>query len=205
MKSRSGTIVLVLATVWTVVGCSGSSEQASNPPSSKPSTSSAQHSPGANLVGIWFGRGVVDEASLENHLNSIADPTQKQNVRAMAHSFMTTNIAIQFARDGTMEMDVEIRATDGRKLRETTGGTWNVVEETENRVTVETVENSSGGPFSTRQVQYEFVGGRDQMRMPAPVSPELKAFQPYIVFERQTLTDEDMVETAKRPDAAEMQ
>ena len=69
-------------------------------------------------------------------------------------------------------------------MRDSTQGTWQVVEVLENALMIETTEQLPGGGTETNRVRYQFEPGGDTAIIVAPTSEVLADCNPVIVFKR---------------------
>ena len=121
-------------------------------------------------------------------------PAERAVTLAKARSFLSTVIAIDFRKDGTVENEMEIVSTNGQVLRDGATGTWSVIESTSESILVETEEKLSDGTTSKSQTRYQFLTNDNEFAMPVEVSQELAQFNARIVFQRQSLPATNIAE-----------
>ena len=154
----------------------------------------------SKLTGLWLGGGFLDEAKLQAKLNA-QTPDQQNLTIARARTFLSTAMAIDFRKDGSVENEIELVTTDGQTIREGSTGAWKVVEVKEGGLMVETQENLVDGTISTNRGFYQF-DNNDQFRLAVPVSPELEGCNAMMVFARKTLSPQP-VNIAEAPNQTE--
>ncbi len=145
------------------------------------------------LTGVWLGAAQLDQAPLQDALNQMP-PAERAVTLTKARSFLSTVIAIDFRKDGTVENEMEIVSTNGQVLRDGATGTWSVIESTSEGILVETVEKLSDGTTSKSQTRYRFLTNDNEFAMPVEVGQELAQFNARIVFQRQSLPATNIAE-----------
>ena len=145
------------------------------------------------LTGVWLGAAQLDQAPLQDALNQML-PAERAVTLTKARSFLSTVIAIDFRKDGTVENEMEIVSTNGQVLRDGATGTWSVIESTSEGILVETVEKLSDGTTSKSQTRYRFLTNDNEFAMPVEVGQELAQFNARIVFQRQSLPATNIAE-----------
>lgn len=145
------------------------------------------------LTGVWLGAAQLDQAPLQDALNQMP-PAERAVTLTKARSFLSTVIAIDFRKDGTVENEMEIVSTNGQVLRDGATGTWSVIESTSEGILVETVEKLSDGTTSKSQTRYRFLTNDNEFAMPVEVGQDLAQFNARIVFQRQSLPATNIAE-----------
>jgi hypothetical protein len=121
---------------------------------------------------------------VQAQMNRLADPRDRHALQTIAQTFLTTEIGARFDPSGTMEFDVQIRPVGTMPMRDSTTGTWRVIEATGNALVIETVETLPQGGTQTSQVRYELSADGRTAVMAAPTSQMLATCEPAFVFER---------------------
>ena len=185
--------LLACLTAFTIglTGC-GKTKPIDPAPKTKTTQSESPHDKVATtsmhqkLTGVWLGWASLDQSRLQEALSQLP-PAQRAVTAAKAKSFLSTVMAIDFRRDGTVENDLEIVATNGQVLRDGTTGNWTVLESTIQGVLVETTETIADGSVSRAQKRYQFLSSENEFAMPVEVDAELSQFNARMVFQRQSL------------------
>lgn len=146
-------------------------------------TAEIQADPADQLVGIWYGQAQLNQQLLQQKLSLSPTPGDRAQLESIARVFQTTEIGAQFDADGKMTLDVQIQPA-GQILRDSTEGTWRIVEQQANAVIVETTEPLPAGGTETNQVRYQFEQDGQLAIMVAPTSEQLADCQPVFVFKR---------------------
>lgn len=123
-----GFTVAVTAALF-VSGCAEpASEEASLAPKSESPIAQAAHenekaADPHELVGVWWGSGVLDQASLRAAMQGLSADTQQQ-LSVRAETFAATEMAIEFKVDGQMETAVEVTNQSGQRESGMGVATW---------------------------------------------------------------------------------
>jgi hypothetical protein len=145
------------------------------------------------LSGIWLGGATLDEAKFQQKLERLV-PEQRDVVVAKAKSFLSTVIAIEFRRDGTVENDMEIISVDGQVMRDGSQGSWKVIQSKSDGLVVETQERLTDGSIAADQVFYHFFEDGNRFALAVPVSEDLQGCNAMLVFERQILSSNNLAD-----------
>lgn len=176
-----------------MLGCAKSESQPNNdaatqhqPPEVQQRRDQVAEARPALLHGVWLGGATLDETKLQQKLDSLP-PAQQQVALAKARSFLSTLMAIEYRKDGTVENDLEIISVDGQLLRDGSVGNWNVVKQSANQVVVETQEQLSDGSTTTDQFVYHFFEDGSGFSLSVQTDDDLDGCDAMMVFERQML------------------
>ena len=137
------------------------------------------------LVGVWLGTATLDEPVFEKALSQLSNGNRKLAL-SQARSFLSTVMAIEFRKDGSIESEVEIVTVDGDTIRDTSTGAWQLVESVGDQVRLEMQENQSDGSITTDQKVYQFVEN-NKFVLKVPVSDQLTRANARLIFVRQIL------------------
>jgi hypothetical protein len=135
------------------------------------------------LHGIWWGVAAIDQDSLAQAAAGLT-PEQQSALLTQTKAFTSTEMAVHFKPDGTVETAVEVTAPNGQRISGVTTGTWGVVEARGGRFVVETNETDDAGNQSTSQKVFTMVSN-NRISLDAPMGDVLSQCKPQIVFERQ--------------------
>lgn len=183
--TKQRTLLTLVALLVAVTGCNSSSESGGDAAEqAAAATSGAPENATARLSGLWYGRARVDMNLVQRQMQSLPDPRDRAALQEITRTFLTTEIGARFDQSGEMELDVQIQSPNGGSLRDSTTGTWRVVESSGNVLVVETTEQLPGGGTETSRVRYELGSGDRTAVMPAPTSELLAGCQPVFVFEK---------------------
>ncbi len=171
--------------IWLAALAGGCNSGNKSSETEREQTASATASEGAGqLAGFWYGRAHVDRDRLAAQRRAIADERDLRALDEIARTFLTTEIGARFDASGEMELEVQIQTTGGQVLRDSTTGTWRVIDASNDVVWVETVEQLPGGGTETSRVRYELSDDGHTAVMPAPTSELLAGCNPVFVFQR---------------------
>ncbi len=189
---------LLLCGLWTGCGSENGSprgEQAQSVSATSDGTQTelADGNLEKKLLGVWLGEAVLNEALVEEKLQTLP-PERQQLVLNRASSFLSTIMAIEFRADGTMENEIALTPVDGQPLRDGRVGTWKVIEQKADQIVIETAETMADGSVMTSQRLYEVSPDGSQVALRVPMNDELGACQPMILFSRQYLSDSNLAQ-----------
>ena len=176
--------VVAVASTLAITGCAKKGTSAASPSTEKSSAASRDPDPGSNqIVGHWLGVASIDEAKLQRLLDATTDPNQRQTILATVESFKSISIAAFFGSDHSLQMEVEIANPGSAPIRESSQGTWKMIEQSDEFVIVETIENPADREPQIKQVRYDFVD-QDHFSLKAPTNQLLRQLDPRFAFER---------------------
>jgi hypothetical protein len=156
---------------------------------------------GEKIVGIWYGVANLDMDKVQAKLATLEQPEVRQQFLAMAETVQSMRVGTEFKPDGTVEVDIEIRPSGGEPQRESTIGTWRIIEQDSQRVLIETIEPTHDPEHpQIKQVQYNFYDN-NIMAIRAPVSQDFADCDPSIVFQRQTVSENAIQRVTKEQGA----
>lgn len=173
-----------------ISGCAKPAEETSRVQETKPQVDLAKHSreekqPQHELVGVWLGKGALDQNSLAIAIQGLSPETQRQ-LNAKAETFLTTEMAIEFKVDGTMETAVEVINKLGMRDSGVSLSTWEAsrtVNRGEYRVT--SVEDQSDGSKVTDHKIYRVSADGQNLELLVDLEGLLGQCNPRIVLQRQ--------------------
>jgi len=137
------------------------------------------------LVGIWWGTGILDQESLNQAVEGLSAETRRQ-VTTAAESFLATEMAIEFKPDGKMDTAVEVTGKSGRRESGMGIATWEAaptINAGEYRVT--SVETQSNGLKVTDHKTYRVSKDGSQLTLLVDLPGLLGQCNPRIVLKRQ--------------------
>jgi hypothetical protein len=176
-------------------GCSRKSEESARAAKSKVQSESRTKSSGnteaadsKSLAGVWYGSGGFNEKLVAAKMRSMG-PVQAVQLQQIARDLLATEIAISFAADGSLEMDIEIEHVDKPKLKEGARGRWKLLSQNGDDVVVQVTLNQLDGSTQTNELKFQFVNDANHLAMVAPVGPELSDCEPVFVFRRTDITE----------------
>ncbi len=206
-KTIRGFMLMLCCMTMVTVGCARPAEVATQDPTdSQPVNQPAagvdqtgeQGLTGAaayptQLVGVWLGEAYLDEAMFEQKFQTI--PTERQHgVLNSARTFLTTDMAIVFRADGSMENDMELTPIGGQTIREGSTGNWRAVESKENRILIETTTQLSDGTTATNKQLFHVYPEGDRVALEVSMPGELSECSPLIILIRQPSPDTNVAE-----------
>ena len=144
------------------------------------STQEAQQS----LAGLWLGRAVINEDTLKSLLAGMTEP-QQQALLKESQTFVSTEMAMQLANDGSMETAIEVTPVGAQPIQGQTFARWNVLEAQGNQVIVETTQQDENGKTTQSQTTYTVSADGNRIVMQANVASALAQCEPLIYLDRQ--------------------
>ena len=144
------------------------------------STQEAQQS----LAGLWLGRAVINEDTLKSLLAGMTEP-QQQALLKESQTFVSTQMAMQLANDGSMETAIEVTPVGAQPIQGQTFARWNVLEAQGNQVIVETTQQDENGKTTQSQTTYTVSADGNRIVMQANVASALAQCEPLIYLDRQ--------------------
>ena len=137
------------------------------------------------LVGIWWGTGIVDQESLNRAVEGLSDETRRQ-VTVAAENFLATEMAIEFKADGSMDTAVEVTSKSGQRESGMGVATWEAsptINAGEYRV--KSVETQPNGSEVTDHKTYRVSQDGNQLTLLVDLPGLLGQCNPRIVLKRQ--------------------
>lgn len=147
------------------------------------------------LHGIWMGAAALDEALLEQAAAGMNE-AQTNALVAEIKAFISTEMAVHFKPDGTLETAIEVTPPGGQPIAGITNGTWKVVEARGGRFVVETTETDASGAVSKGQKIFTLLSD-NRVTVAAPLGSVLAQCNPQIILDRQPEGDANV---AQAPD-----
>lgn len=136
------------------------------------------------LAGLWFGQAVINEDTLKTLLAGMTEPEQ-QTLLKETQTFVSTQMAMEFSKDGSMESAVEITPVGGQPIQGDTFARWSVLRAQGNQVTVETIEQNESGEVVSSQTTYTVSADGNRIVMQPNVASALAQCEPMIYLDRQ--------------------
>ena len=183
-------IVAVTGSVLFVSGCAKPAREAAAPvEKTKPQVELIKHSveksSSHELVGVWLGKGALDQGSLTLAIKGLSPITQRQ-VNAAADAFLATGIAVEFKSDQTMETAIVALNQRGARDSGVELASWEA-SRTVNRgeYRVASVEVQADGSKITDYKTYRISADRQTLTLLVDLPGLLGQCNPRIVFQRQ--------------------
>jgi hypothetical protein len=195
MMSRHRWVLPLIVAAMATGGCGRNATSTAPGASSQPANAQTASRKHIDLVGIWLGRGSLDRDKLQKALTSIENVEERARLEAMAKSFESVAIGMEFRPDATMALEVEIIPPDSEPVRENSAGFWRVVASDNGSITVRYTEDLGNGETDQQTVRYDYSADRNALTTVAPANPELLSFAPRFRFERRIEAD-----IARQPD-----
>ncbi len=136
------------------------------------------------LAGLWLGQAVINEDTLKDLLSGMTEPEQQALVKE-SQTFASTQMAMEFSGDGSMETAVEITPVGAQPIQGQTFARWNVVKAQGNQVIVETTQQNENGEAVSTQTVYTVSADGNRIVMQANVASPLAQCEPMIYLDRQ--------------------
>ena len=147
------------------------------------------NAPAASLesvaVGTWLGQAILDENSLEQKLEKLP-PAEQERIFVIAQNFMSTVMAMDIRKDGTIESEVEMKPMGERPFRESTVGQWRATQIDSDQLKVELAELAADNSTVLTQRNFRFYPDRNAFVMSLPIPTELQGCEAVMIFERQS-------------------
>lgn len=144
------------------------------------------------LVGVWLGRGTLDQNAITVALQGLSVETQRQ-VTTAAGAFLATEMAVEFKAEGKMETAIEVVNKQGQRESGVGIATWEAsptVRDGEYRVT--SVEEQLDGSKVTDHKTYRVSADGRTLVLLVDLPGLLGQCNPHIVLTRQD-TEEQSV------------
>ena len=194
MKSLAWAEKLVLVLSFgLLIGAAGCGKETATVDSGAPATQAPAKFTGVpseltakSLTGAWLGKAILDQDKFNNKLAQL-NPESRAKAEAMAKSFLSIAMAMEFHANGTLNNEVEVLSAEGKLLHEGSRAVWRVVEAKPNGLMVQIQERRTDGRVATNQMFYQFSGDRNQMAIKTKVGQQLQDCDAMILFERKTL------------------
>ena len=137
------------------------------------------------LVGVWWGKGAINEASLAMAIEGLSPETQRQ-VKTAAETFLATEMAIEFKADGNMETAVEVTDQSGQRESGTSIATWEAdPTTTRGEYRVSSVETQDNGMKVSGYKTYRVSADGRKLVLLVDLPGLLGQCSPQIVLDRQ--------------------
>ena len=188
--------ICVALTAVVCVGCG----KPKSPPTNQPPAQAPGDQPGLNetgtiefhstqqaqqsLAGLWLGQAVINEDTLKSLLAKMTKPDQQALVKE-SQTFVSTQMAMEFADDGRMETAVEVTPVGGQPIQGQTFARWNVLEAKGNQIIVQTTQQNENGEVVSSQTVYTVSADGNRIVMQANVASPLAQCEPMIYLDRQ--------------------
>ena len=137
-----------------------------------------------SLAGLWLGRAVINEDTLKSLLAGMTEPEQQALVKE-SQTFVSTQMAMEFGNDGSMETAVEITPVGGQPIQGETFARWKVLEAQGNQIIVQTTQQNENGEAVSSQTVYTVSADGNRIVMQANVASALAQCEPIIFLDRQ--------------------
>ena len=137
------------------------------------------------LVGVWLGMPQLNQEQLEQKLATL-DADAKNRLLTFVQNFKTTVMAVEYRADGKVYSEIQVNV-DNQPVFEASEGNWKVTRASENRVSINTVENLPDGKLSQTTSEYTLFEKNNVMVTTVPTHPELADLNPQMVFTREYL------------------
>lgn len=139
----------------------------------------------SRLLGVWLGTATIDQQRLKSKMDTLSD-AEREQIRAIVDSYLSTVMAMQFDDQGTVENDVEMKL-NGRTIRETSVGVYRIVDRTDSALEIEVREQLQDGTQLTTRKTIRFGADGRTMEFEVPLGESLDGVGARLVFERQML------------------
>jgi len=144
------------------------------------------------LAGLWLGKAAINEDTLGNLLAQLPQP-QQQTLLKEAQTFVSTQMAMQLATDGSMETAVEVTPMGAQPIQGQTVARWSVINAQGNQVVVQVTQQNENGQAVTSQTAYTVSPDGNRIAMQANMESALAQCEPLIYLDRQV--DERMAQS----------
>lgn len=144
------------------------------------------------LAGLWLGKAIINEDTLKSLLAEMTEP-QQQALLKESQTFVSTQMAMQLANDGSMETAVEVTPVGAQPIQGQTFARWRVLEAQGNQVIIETTQQNENGEATQSQTAYTVSADGNRIVMQANVGSALAQCEPLIYLDRQI--DERMAQS----------
>jgi hypothetical protein len=137
-----------------------------------------------SLAGLWLGKAVINEGTLKSLLSEMTPPQQQALIKE-SQTFVSTQMAMQLAIDGSMETAIEVTPVGAQPIQGQTFARWTVVQAKGNQVIVETRQQNENGQATNSQTAYTMSPDGNRIVMQANVGSDLAKCEPLIYLDRQ--------------------
>ena len=144
------------------------------------------------LAGLWLGRAAINDDTLNSLLVGMTEP-QQQALLKESQTFVSTQMAMQLANDGSMETAVEVTPVGAQPIQGQTFARWSVVKTQGDQVVIETIQQNENGEATQSQTAYTVSADGNRIVMQANVGSALAQCEPLIYLDRQV--DERMAQS----------
>ncbi|QEG24473.1 hypothetical protein [Mariniblastus fucicola] len=185
-------VTIALAASVLTTGCARPAPEAASSPEESRSTPVAmaghvkeEAATRHELIGVWWGTGVLDQTSVAQAVEGLSPETQRQ-VSAAAESFLATEMAIEFKVDGQMETAVEVISQTGQRESGMGIAAWEATPTvTPGEYRVSAVEVQADGSSVTDHKTYRVSTNGQQLTLLVDLPGLLGQCNPRIVLQRQ--------------------
>ena len=183
-----------------IAGCAkpAADEETASVQESKPVVELARHTEREEevnqheLVGVWLGRGTLDQNAVNVAIQGLSAETQRQ-VKTAAEAFLATEMAVEFKTDGKMETAVEVVNKRGQRESGVGIAKWEAsptVRKGEYHVT--SVEEQLDGSKVTDHKTYRVSADGQSLVLLVDLPGILGQCNPHIVLQRQDVEEQSV-------------
>lgn len=144
------------------------------------------------LVGVWLGMPQLNQERLKTKLSSL-DADAKARLMTFVQNFQTTVMAVEYGANGRVYSEIQVNV-DNKPVFEASEGSWTITSATQDRLSVNTVEELPDGKLSQSLREFTFYENRNVMATVIPTHPELSDLEPQLVFTREDLDQADAIQ-----------
>jgi len=211
----SARFVAVILISIIAVGCGESTTKLADKATNETTTSIARANTGTNpaidpalqdemkqaLVGVWLGMPQLNQDRLKTKLSSL-DADAKARLMTFVQNFQTTVMAIEYGANGRVYSEIQVNV-DNKPVFEASEGSWTITGATQDRLSVNTVEELPDGKLSQSLREFTFYENQNVMVTAIPTHPELSDLEPQLVFTREDLNQAEAIEARGTPATGE--
>jgi hypothetical protein len=198
-------LALTAAGAMLIAGCAkpAADEETATVKESKPPVELAKHSEQDEavtqheLVGVWLGRGSLDQSAVGVAIEGLSAETQRQ-VNGAAEAFLATEMAIEFKADGKMETAIEVVNKQGQRESGVGIAVWEAsqtVHKGEYRVT--SIEEQLDGSKVTDHKTYRVSADGQTLVLLVDLPGLLGQCNPRIVLKRQDSEEQSVASNSE--------
>lgn len=136
------------------------------------------------LKGVWAGVASLDDAKIQEKVDNLFSPQEKEALLKKARLFLTAVVAYEFKDNGEYEADFEINTEKGSVERVSTIGKYQILERNGPKLIVEFLEKSEESQAKPEKKLLQFYEDGENLAMLVPAPPELSDCNPMVIFER---------------------
>ena len=144
------------------------------------------------LIGVWLGMPQLNQDRLKAKLSTL-DADAKTRLMTFVQNFQTTVMAVEYGANGRIYSEIQVNV-DNKPVFEASEGSWTIAGATQDRLSVNTVEELPDGKLSQSLREYTFYENRNVMVTGIPTHPELSDLEPQLVFTREDLNEAEAIE-----------